>query len=145
MVQKVEIICGEVRSGKTSRLRNWLAEHPQADGILSPVIEGKRYVQRIRSGEKRLLDATGNENEAELERVGRHLFLKETFAWARQELQISAEQTEWLVVDEIGLLELQGKGLEPALSEVLQERTVSLVAVVRNQLVEQVKGRYGWE
>ncbi len=145
MAQKIKIISGEVRSGKTGRLKKWLAGHPGADGIISPVIEGKRYLQRISSGEKRLLDARGGEDQAAVEGVGRHLFLKETFAWARQQLLDSARQTHWLVVDEIGPLELQGKGLEPALSAVLQENPVSLIVVVRSRLVEQVKERYGWE
>jgi nucleoside-triphosphatase THEP1 len=145
MVQKIEIITGEVRSGKTSRLRRWLAEHPHADGILSPVIKGKRYVQRIRSGEKRLLDATGNKDEAKLERVGRHVLLKKSFAWAQQELKAAAGETDYLVVDEIGLLELEGKGLEPLLSTVLQIFNGVLVVVVREGLLERVRECYDWK
>ena len=144
MEREIIIISGEVRSGKTSRLQKWLSEHPRADGILSPVIHGKRYVQRLSSGEKRRLDAVGSEQEAALLRVGTHLFLTESFAWARQELLACAGQDGWLVVDEIGPLELRGQGLEPALSVVLQERSVSVVAVVRNNLLKRVKERYGW-
>ncbi len=145
MAQKIKIISGEVRSGKTGRLKKWLAGHPGADGIISPVIEGKRYLQRISSGEKQLLDASGSEDRAAVEGIGRHLFLKETFVWARQQLQDSARRTQWLVVDEIGPLELQGKGLEPALSAILKEGSVSVIAVVRSRLLERVKERYGWE
>ncbi len=144
MEREIKIISGEVRSGKTSRLQNWLAEHPQADGIVSPVINGKRYVQRIRSGEKRVLDAMGSEEEEALLRVGTHLFLKESFVWAQQELLACTGQADWLVVDEIGPLELRGQGLEPALSKVLRKGSFPLVLVVRKRLVQVVKERYGW-
>jgi len=140
---EVFILDGAVHSGKTSRLQKWLEHHPTADGILAPVKDGTRWLSRIRSGETRSLEVTGKETESGLVKVGQHQFPESVFVWARQELVESAQLTDWLVIDEIGPLELTGRGLEPTLSSVLHSTEASVVLVVRSNLLDQVIASYG--
>jgi nucleoside-triphosphatase THEP1 len=44
----------------------------------------------------------------------------------------------WLVVDEIGPLELKGQGFHDVLRELLQKRKENIILVVREGLVQQV-------
>ena len=57
------------------------------------------------------------------------------------------ELTEWLVIDELGKLELAGGGLEPALGQVLaryrQAGTGRILLVIRDTLLAQAISRYG--
>ena len=59
------------------------------------------------------------------------------------------ENTEWMVVDEVGKLELDEKtGLEPALGEVIRfyqngDAKGKLILVIRNYLLDEVVEVYG--
>jgi nucleoside-triphosphatase THEP1 len=54
---------------------------------------------------------------------------------------------EWLVFDEIGYLELQGQGLEPAVRRILNWNkriaATKLLWVVREELLDEVLEYYG--
>jgi nucleoside-triphosphatase THEP1 len=52
---------------------------------------------------------------------------------------------DWLVVDEIGPLELEGKGLEPAITQIFSERDNfrgNILCVVRNSILEKFIQHY---
>ena len=121
---------------------------------MSPVINNQRYIYSIEADKYRCLEA-GNDNSSDQKiiTIGRYNFLESTFVWAREQLQIAAEkESEWLIIDEIGPLELSGKGLEPQVGSIvsaaLQSEKSNLILVVRDSLMEKVvdfyhlKGRY---
>ncbi len=138
---KFYLLSGTVRSGKTTSLQEWLKSVSGAAGILAPVVRGKRYVLDILSGRKRLLDA--DQSTARILSIGPHRFDKKTFLWARNVLFTAwEEKPPWLVIDEIGPLELSGQGLEPIIRTIVaqayrQEHT-RLILVVRKSLIRQV-------
>ncbi|MCC3158364.1 nucleoside-triphosphatase [Hymenobacter sp. 15J16-1T3B] len=78
--------------------------------------------------------------------VGRFQFSPAAFAWANAALRGAATDpaVHWLVVDEIGPLELRGEGLAPALTDVLRAASHPdhLIIVVRSGLVEAVWRRF---
>jgi len=52
---------------------------------------------------------------------------------------------DWLVIDEIGPLELEGSGLEPAISEILKDRDSfngEILCVVRDSIMERFLEHY---
>ena len=142
----IYILSGPVQSGKTSRLQTWAAGHKNVRGILAPVIDGKRYLQDISNAERRLLEIDGNGNESDVLRIGKYVFLEKTFSWARNVLTASLHHpAKWIVIDEIGPLELQGKGLEPAVRTILRNvsNKVNVLWVVRQKLLTEVLQHYG--
>lgn len=86
-------------------------------------------------------------SETEVQQVGRYTFSSQTFSWANQVLIETSNLTglKWLVVDEIGPLELQGKGLNPALETIFSNLPphLNLVLVIREKILESVLEVYG--
>ncbi len=148
MVQAVYMLSGPVASGKTTTLNAWCKRQPSLDGLLAPVIHNRRYLRHIASGESRCLEATGSETKTELTQpVGRFMFLAHTFEWGRHILmQCRKKQTVWIIIDEIGPLELQGQGLEPMVETLLDDKHLrthtKLLLVVRQKLVGAVRDRF---
>jgi nucleoside-triphosphatase THEP1 len=141
---EVYVLSGPINSGKTTRLTHWISTQPKAAGLLSPKLPEGRSFLNIRNGETRRMEAELEENA--VQEVGRYRFSAAVFNWANSLLISEAEnpETEWLIVDEIGPLELKGLGLDPALQHLFSppERALKLVLVVREALVEQVKAHY---
>jgi nucleoside-triphosphatase len=127
---------GPVHTGKTTRIAEW-ASRNNCTGILSPIINGKRHLREIKSGELKLLESDSNINSIS---IGRYNFKKEVFEWGRQKLLAEYEsEPEWLVIDEYGKLELRGEGLEPVISTIINHWKINkknnLLIVVRDYLV----------
>eukprot|EP00930_Biecheleria_cincta_P090686 TRINITY_DN80128_c0_g1_i1.p1 TRINITY_DN80128_c0_g1~~TRINITY_DN80128_c0_g1_i1.p1 ORF type:complete len:264 (-),score=61.80 TRINITY_DN80128_c0_g1_i1:294-1064(-) len=135
-------------SGKTTFLKHCAEQMRQrgltVGGVLVPVAEnGRRQLQLLSTpGELLQLqlndgqpgDGAGCAHEEEQApagsiRVGNFVFDEHVFAKARSELQalrgqdrgLAAAPADWIIVDEIGPLELnRGQGLEPAVGELLR-------------------------
>ena len=141
----IYLFTGAIKSGKTSRLEKWINENPGADGILAPVIGGKRHLVRIKTGEKKLLEYSGDDPGEKLTSICNYNFLDTVFDWGKEELYNAVlMKPRWLIVDEIGPLELKGLALEPTISRIINENKfdVNIVLVVRKMLVEKVIGHY---
>ena len=109
-------------------------------GLLSPIVFGKRCFQNIRTQAWQAMEA--DLDETEVQQVGRYTFSEKTFAWANQVLLQNSRlpEVKWLVVDEIGPLELQGKGLNPALDSIFADLPphLNLILVIREKICESV-------
>ena len=81
-------------------------------------------------------------NERRIQQVGRYTFSATAFDWANKVLLDAALQPEikWLVIDEIGPLELQGKGLAPAFDHIVKNLRPdqNLVLVIREKIAESI-------
>jgi nucleoside-triphosphatase THEP1 len=144
-MSRIYIFTGEIKSGKTTRLGKWIENNPDADGILAPVIGGKRYLARIRTNEQKLLEYTGNDRNIELTTICDYKFINSVFDWGKDELYNAfIQKPGWLIIDEIGPLELRGEALEPMVSKILGEniKGINIVLVVRKVLVEKVIEHY---
>lgn len=140
-MKKIYIFSGKIRTGKTTRLFNWSKSRDNIDGILSPVKDGKRYLHHIKTGEEKLLEADEKPSGKNHIKIGRFIFNKETFEWGKEKLLSAlSENPAWLIIDEVGPLELKGEGFEPVISRILSEKkaikNINILIVVREGLVD---------
>jgi nucleoside-triphosphatase THEP1 len=133
---EVFILTGAIHSGKTTSLVKFLKDK-NASGILTPVINGRRFFLDVKSKEQFAMEA----ERGEMERidVGRFHFSKRNFEKARNIISANVESIGWLVIDEIGPLELRGEGFAETLKEILKQRHEKILLVVRAGLTDDVK------
>jgi nucleoside-triphosphatase THEP1 len=150
-MRSINILTGPVHSGKTTRLIAWVKYHQHSGGILAPVIHHQRYLYSILSNDYRKLEA-GEEllSDQEIVQIGNYSFLESSFEWARSELQAAMKKKlPYLIIDEIGPLELSGKGLEPMVTNLLKDYNRSaknrVILVVREHLLEKIISHYNLE
>jgi nucleoside-triphosphatase THEP1 len=141
-VRKVFIFSGEIHSGKTTSLSKWIENKPDVTGILTPVIEGKRFFVDIHSGEKFEMEAAIDEEK--IISVGRHRFSEENFDKAKLVIRNAMNTSGWLVIDEIGPLEIRGEGFSNILQDVLENQTFrqKILLVVRKTNVADVINKF---
>ncbi|RAK65938.1 hypothetical protein [Hymenobacter edaphi] len=142
---QIHLLSGPIRSGKTTRLRRWAAGCPNVGGLLMPTdAHGQRHFLDLGSGLQ--WPAAARPGQWPVQQVGRFRFSPTAFNWANAVLRGAATEpaVQWLVVDEIGPLELRGLGLAPALTALLAAPRLPehLVLVVRAGLVEAVWHRF---
>lgn len=141
------VLTGSIRSGKSTALRAFLKDKKNAGGFLSPDIEDKRKLLFLKDGSIHAFEALDGDAEDTLA-IGRFHFRKSTFEKAQALLQQPlAPLPHWWVADEIGPLELDNKGFEPAfgffLSAVEQQNLTCLMVVVREKLLPAFEAKYG--
>jgi nucleoside-triphosphatase THEP1 len=147
-MKTINILTGPVQSGKTTRLITWVKYHRYCAGILSPVINNQRYLYSILANDYRRLESSDESVvDKDIIKIGKFTFLQSTFQWAREELQTALEdRPPYLIIDDIGPLELSGQGLEPMITNILQNYKRSekhhLILVVRESLLEDVISYY---
>jgi len=139
-MQSIFIYCGSVHSGKTTRLIKWLIDKNNVQGIISPIIDGNRFLVNINSDEKRELEIESGSSQENVIKVGKYIFDKSVFEWACEIiLDAIKSNPDWLIIDEVGPLELQGEGLAKAVDKVFSGKDnllkTNVVFVVRKQLL----------
>ena len=144
----IYILTGAIRSGKTTALLNWSKNRNDVDGLLCPDdANGKRYFLKLKNKTIFKLEA-----EAETEAVvaiGSFKFLQSAFNEANDYLILEASKTEpqFLIIDEIGKLELKNEGIhvstEALISKFKSTNNTHLILVVRDYLLDAVLEHYG--
>ncbi len=139
-MEKIEIITGKIKVGKTTYLANHLKSAPNIKGILQPVLESERYFKDLESGDTRRITAK-TKNDGTFS-IGKYVFNFSAFEWAKKRLEnILLGDFNTIVIDEYGPLEFENKGLEPVVSKiiavVLNSSDLKLIIAVRESLVEQ--------
>lgn len=143
MKKEIYILTGPINSGKTTKLEQWLMGRRDVYGILTPKIEGKRFFKNIETSEYFQMDADLSEENTIT--IGKHEFSSNAFLRATQIIKASADKKEgWLIIDEIGPLEIDSKGFDKTLREILNKDTeqLKIVLVVRESLREAVITHY---
>ncbi|GAB4146821.1 MAG: hypothetical protein Fur0015_13170 [Ignavibacteriales bacterium] len=146
-MKKLFVVTGKVKSGKTTRLSEWCERQESVSGILQPVIDGKRFIKSISTGEIRKLEISENDLSDKIIRVGNYCFDKNIIEWAKITLLADKSlNSEWLIVDEFGKLEMDEKGLEPVITFLINDKDLreqtKLIIVVRNFLWQDFLSRY---
>ncbi|WP_178983317.1 nucleoside-triphosphatase [Winogradskyella helgolandensis] len=143
----IYILTGEIRSGKTTALSEWCKNRNDVDGLLCPDnAEGKRYFLKVKS--KNEFELETELDTEDIIKIGNFKFLKSAFDKANEFL-ISAHsetKTTYLIIDELGKLELKNEGLhwsaERLIPNCLNDKNKHLILVVRNYLVEAIVKHY---
>lgn len=145
----VYILTGDTESGKSYALNEWIKGKTNVAGLLSLNNDkGKRYFLDIRSKETFSMHPDTTESDANKIFVGRFTFLKSSFERANKIIQIETQQTDYnyLVVDELGRLELKQKGLfqsTKCLVNMFEGKSdMHLILVVRSALLENIIDSY---
>ncbi|MFC2085452.1 nucleoside-triphosphatase [Bacteroidota bacterium] len=146
-MKNILILTGSVKSGKTTRLKEWAKHQKNVLGVLQPLIEDERFVIDLSSSNHRKLEADNSTLPQNIVNVGKYKFNKYTLEWAKICLLASAnKKPEWLIIDEYGKLELENKGLEPAISYIINDTDLrlytSIVIVVRNSLYNSFLNKF---
>lgn len=155
MPNNIFLFTAPVQAGKTTALMNWVKNKKRIGGFLTPDREGLRYLYTL---ENRQFHDFQVEVETakvmpanKLVTVGKFNFYAAAMALAQQTLLNDVgSDFDWIIIDEIGKLELRGKGLEPVAGQIIkhfQTRSSSakLLLVVRESLLDAIIQRYKLE
>lgn len=144
-VREAFLVTGPVHSGKTTSVMSYFRTEKNISGLYAPVIDGKRFIYSIHNKTLIPLEAESGSKEENIIRTKNYIFSERSFDLARMNLLYAlATETEWLVIDEVGILELRDSGYEPALAKIIKELQPNrkLVVVVREALLEEIKNKY---
>ena len=143
-MKSLYIISDSVGSGKSTYLREQVSADPNMySGVITLVRDGKRFLYIIESGELIRLEYSPQIDKDEpLLEVGRYVFLESVFTMANEILMKSTERGNRIhILDEIGPLELMGKGFYNSLKHLCQlnnELRPFSVLVIRENLLHDV-------
>jgi nucleoside-triphosphatase len=140
-MRKIIILTGPVHSGKSKALMEWVAGK-HAAGFVTPAVEGKKVLFNIETAEISPFE-TEIPDRKSIE-VGNYLLIKDTFAKAKGIIQkaIKQQDKEWIIIDEIGKLELKHKGHHSTLKELFVSWKGNILLVVRDYILQDVISRY---
>lgn len=149
MSSNIFILSQPIQTGKTTLLMNWIGTQQKVGGILTPDVDDRRKLYDIATTQYHNLQL---DESSEGINVGRFVFSKDVFSHAQAILAQSVEkQYSWVIVDEIGRLEMDRKeGLEPAIGELIHHYKThptagNLLLVIRDYLLEPAITYYGLE
>lgn len=137
------IFTGEKQVGKTTFMQELIKEEG-VNGILSPVLDGKRYF--VSKHQKHYCMESAN-NEQVFE-VGRFRFRKKAFADATDHLLDFWQNNSYhtIILDELGPLELQNKGFWSCLMRILKMPiSKTLIIVVRKSILNEVIEKFQFQ
>jgi nucleoside-triphosphatase THEP1 len=133
-----------IHSGKTTELLQWCNQQKNVCGILMPDINGSRKILDIKTKQLFDIECTDAENANELlTTIGKYNFYTAVFEKANLILITALTQKpNWLIVDEVGNLELEGKGFYDAIKKATdlynKKNTGTLLITIRDSLFEEV-------
>jgi len=141
---RIIIYTAPIQSGKTTSLLNWSSNRNDVFGILTPIINGKRVFMDVHTKVTWPMEAEHEEDSID---VGRFRFSKKGFERAIETIRASTisvssiRDTPWLVIDEIGPLELRDEGFANVFKEALNNHMGRLLVVVRDKddMINRVK------
>lgn len=142
------IVTGPIRSGKSTTLYTWCVNQDMVDGVLCLDNSiGKRYFLNIQSKEEYILETDANAQD-EMISVGKFHLLQAAFDSANLYVKKICNKAayKYLIIDELGKLELKNNGLhEAAESVILRHETdviKHIILVVRDSLLTEIISHY---
>ncbi|MEP7236751.1 MAG: hypothetical protein ABI685_02760 [Ferruginibacter sp.] len=141
----IYIFSRPIYSGKTTELLQWCNQQKNISGILMPDMDGSRKILDLYTKDIFDIECTDATNTKELlTSVGRFNFY--TAAFEKGNLIITqalSQSIDWLVIDEAGKLELEGKGFYESIVKAVaffqhEKTTGDLLITVRESLCGEV-------
>lgn len=146
MSKNIYILTGPVSTGKTTRLLDWSLKTNEVFGIASPVIRNRRMFFDLST--RAVFSMEAEDGNSPILKIGKYNFSMAAFINAEKIISEGMKNnTGYLVMDEIGPLEIQGKGFGNILKKILsiQERNYHLVLVIRDKILEDALKHFGIE
>ncbi len=146
------LVVGEPRSGKTSWCKGYIDERREAGssvgGILCPAIEqqghriGFNVIDLLTRQQVPFARLSSHGCTRHGERVGDYTISNDGILFARRAIERAVEsRCDLVVIDEVGPLELSGKGLMSAV-ELALASAVNVLIVVRSSLRESLQRHF---
>lgn len=134
-----------IHSGKTTELLQWCSQKKNIAGVLMPDIDCSRKMLDLHTKEVFNIECidTANTNEP-LTTVGRFHFYTAAFEKGNSIIaEALLRSPDWLIIDEAGKLELEGKGFYGSIVSAVkffqnEKRNDNLLIAVRESLCEEV-------
>ncbi len=136
------VIVGDAGAGKTPWVEQLIkllhSKDETVDGIISKktLESADRWYHnliRISINQKRQL-TTMDEIDTDV-KIGKFYFFQNAINWGNEQL-VSMKKVDWLIIDEVGLLEFDGDGFIPGLQSVVMDFTGCLVITIRSSLFQ---------
>lgn len=136
------ILTGPVHSGKTTLLNRVVYELKKQgvkiDGFLSKAVEEKEETlgyDLFDLKKESSIPYIRRKGEKEWQKIGSFFFIPQGLNKA-EEIILRGKDADVLIVDEVGPLELAGKGLWPALKNILFQPKAHYLLVVRTDILK---------
>ena len=143
----IYILTGDIETGKSKALLQWAHGRSDVHGILSPRNENnERYFLNINT--KKSFRMLANSEDEDPISIGRYHFLKSAFEKANAIIKKSVEknQSGYIVIDELGKLEVNSEGLyesaKLAINKALNHPNFHSILVVRTALLSGIVKKY---
>ena len=143
----IYIVTGAIESGKTSAVYDWSKDRDDVYGILTPNDDlGSRYLMDLSTEQCFPMQAKADDNA--IISIGRYHFYRSAFSKGDQiiEKALSSVEKGYIVIDELGKLELKNKGFYNVAKAVIDATknnpNVHSVLVIRSYLLEDMKDHF---
>lgn len=147
-MNNIFILTGKIQSGKTTSLfQFWEKNKMDCVGFLTPDVDGERFFLFLENEKMIEMESNYLLDEKKII-VGKFSFSQKAFDEAKMKLRILIHSDKnYIIIDEIGKLEIENNGLEPELSLFIQnfiqtQHHSQLILVVRDYLLESVQKKY---
>jgi nucleoside-triphosphatase THEP1 len=140
----IKILTGPIRSYKTTTLMQWADQQEYIGGVLTPDVDGLRKLYNVRTKEYLDWQKAGEQESGDVV-IGKFVFDVAAFRTAISWLDehIDDPDISTVILDEIGPLELQGKGWDEWLQRWLHApHGKDLIFIVREKIVGEVIKHY---
>ena len=146
----IYIVTGAIRTGKTTALLHWADSRQDTNGILSPDdANGTRCFLKLKPRQKLEFEVKIPQPHQEVIHIGRFYFLKDAFSAANAYIMALTQEKKYryLILDEIGKLELKNTGLHAAAKNSIKQHEYTtdnhLILVIRDTLLRELITHYG--
>ena len=153
----IQLLTGPTRSFKTTTLLHWSSKRSDCGGVLSPDVGCKDAINRVFTSQKmrQLYNVkekysipwqVSDDAVGDIQKIGRFSFDSNAFRIAQRWLSdhLQDPTLQYIILDEIGPLELSGQGWDPWLRQnISRSIEKKWILVVRESIVEQVITHYG--
>ena len=138
------VVVGDAGVGKTPWIEQLIellqSKSEAVDGIISKKNQESddkwhHNLIRISTNEKRQL-TTMDEIDTDI-KIGKFNLFKDSINWGNNQL-ISFKNTDWIIIDEVGILEFDGGGFLPGLQSVVKNFRGHLVITIRSALLQHI-------
>lgn len=138
------IISGDAGTGKTTWIEQFIElskkNNLATDGLYSKkVIEANdlwhHELIRISSNESHRLNTMEQINTDV--KIGKFFFYPKTLEWGNSQLN-SIKKVDWIIIDEIGLLEFNCEGLLPGFQKIAPQNGSNIIITIRSSLINNL-------
>ena len=143
----IYILTGNIETGKTTALLKWTDGRNDIFGILTPRNENNvRYLLDVNT--KEIFEMQTDLKIDEVVLVGRYRFLKTAFEKGNSIIKnaLKNNKSGYIIIDELGKLELESNGLHESVSLAITETENSsdlhLILIIRTTLLEKAVAKY---